>query len=173
MSTVAVTRLIDAPADRVWRVFTDLPARARWLSNVDEVEVVTPGPFAVGTVWRETRTMPGDVPVTEEFTVEQCTEHSRFVVASPGIGADYRMTYTLTPAELGRRRGCTAVMVVLDGAPTAPGGRLLALVFGGLAARTLEGALRQDLDDLAAAAARPDADPASRAPSSGVGPAAA
>jgi hypothetical protein len=44
------------------------------------------------------------------------------------------------------------VTVVQDGAPTATGGRFLALVFGGLAARTVEGALRRDLDDLAAAA---------------------
>jgi hypothetical protein len=44
------------------------------------------------------------------------------------------------------------VTVVQDGAPTEKGGRFLALVFGGLAAMTVEGALRRDLDDLAAAA---------------------
>jgi uncharacterized protein YndB with AHSA1/START domain len=157
MSTVAVTRLIDAPVMRVWRVFTDLPARATWLSTVDAIEVMTPSPFGVGTVWRETRTMPGDVQVTEEFTVLRCDTPTRFVVASPGIGADYRMTYTLTPVEVGRHRGGTAVTVVQEGAPSAPGGRLLVLVFGGLAARTVEGALRQDLTDLAAAAVRPAA----------------
>ncbi|MFC0533509.1 SRPBCC family protein [Phytohabitans kaempferiae] len=157
MSTVAVTRLIDAPAVRVWRVFTDLPARAAWLSTVDAIEVMTPGLFGLGTVWRETRTMPGDVQVTEEFTVLRCDAPSRFVVASPGIGANYRMTYTLTPVEVGRHRGGTAVTVVQEGAPSAPGGRLLALVFGGLAARTVEGALRQDLTDLALAAVRPAA----------------
>ena len=42
--------------------------------------------------------------------------------------------------------------VVQDGGPTAPYGRFLALMFGGLAARTVEGALRRDLADLAAAA---------------------
>jgi uncharacterized protein YndB with AHSA1/START domain len=157
MSTVAVTRLIDAPVVRVWRVFTDLPARATWLSTVDAIEVMTPGPFGAGTVWRETRTMPGDVQVTEEFTVLRCDAPTRFVVASPGIGADYRMTYTLTPVEVGRHRGGTAVTVVQEGAPSAPGGRLLVLVFGGLAARTVEGALRQDLTDLATASVRPAA----------------
>jgi hypothetical protein len=62
------------------------------------------------------------------------------------------MTYTFVPVTEGRHAGATMVTVVQDGTPTAPAARLLALVFGGLAARTVEGALRRDLDDLAAAA---------------------
>ena len=110
------------------------------------------GPFAAGTVWRETRTMADGGEITEEFRVRECAVPERFVVASPGIGADYRMTYTFVPVIEGRHRGGTMVTVVQDGAPTAPAGRFLAFVFGGLAARTVEGALRRDLDDLAAAA---------------------
>jgi uncharacterized protein YndB with AHSA1/START domain len=152
MSTVAVSQLVDAPVDRVWRVFTDLAGRADWLSAVDGVEVVTPGSFGAGTVWRETRTLSGDERVTEEFHVEESDPPRRFVVTSPGIGAEYRMTYTFAPVEVGRHQGGTAVTVVQDGNPNAPTGRLIALVFGGLAAATVEGALRDDLSDLAKAA---------------------
>lgn len=152
MSTVAVTRLVEAPVSEVWRVFTDLRRRCDWLSTVTEVQILTPGPFGAGTVWRETRTMAGGEEVTEEFRVRECVIPERFVVASPGIGADYRMTYTFVPVLEGRHRGGTMVTVVQDGSPTAPAGRFLALVFGGLAARTVEGALRRDLDDLAAVA---------------------
>jgi uncharacterized protein YndB with AHSA1/START domain len=152
MSTVAVTRLIEAPVVEVWRVFTDLPSRREWLSTVTNVAMLTPGPFGAGTVWRETRTMADGTEITEEFRVRECVIPERFVVASPGIGADYRMTYTFVPVIEGRHRGGTMCTVVQDGTPTAPAGRFLALVFGGLAARTLEGALRRDLDDLAAAA---------------------
>ncbi|GAA2551182.1 hypothetical protein GCM10010435_21730 [Winogradskya consettensis] len=152
MSTVAVTRLIEAPVVTVWRVFTDLPRRREWLSTVTRVDMLTQGPFGRGTVWRETRTMADGGEVTEEFRVRECAIPERFVVASPGLGADYRMTYSFTPVIEGRHRGGTMVTVVQDGSPTAPAGRLLALVFGGLAARTVEGALRRDLDDLAAAA---------------------
>ncbi|HEX5598700.1 MAG TPA: SRPBCC family protein [Micromonosporaceae bacterium] len=159
MPTVTVTRLIDAPAARVWRVFTDLPSRIHWLSTVDAVEVLTPGPFGAGTAWRETRMTPDGAPVTEEFRVEGATPQRRFTVASPGIGANYRMTYTFTAVEVGRHRGQTLVTVVQEGAPTGPYGRFLALVFGGLAARAVEGALRQDLIDLAAAATRDCDDP--------------
>jgi hypothetical protein len=152
MSTVAVTQLIEAPVAEVWRVFTDLSGRCARLGTVTRVEVLTPGPFGTGTVWRETRAVGDGAELTEEFRVRECAVPERFVVSSPGIGADYRMTHTFVPVIEGRHRGGTMVTVVQDGTPTAPAGRLLALVFGGLAARTLEGALRRDLDDLAAAA---------------------
>lgn len=156
MSTVAVTRLIEAPIADVWRAFTHLAGRCEWLSAVTRVDLLTPGPFGAGTVWRETRAMPDGAEVAEEFRVIECVTPERFVVASPGIGADYRMTYTFTPVVEGRHRGGTMVTVVQDGHTTAPAGRFLTLVFGGLAARTVEGALRRDLDDLAAAATARD-----------------
>lgn len=152
MSTVAVSRLVDAPVDEVWRVFTDLGGRCGWLSTVTEVQVLTTGAFGAGTVWRETRTMVDGEAVTEEFRVRECSPPEGFAVASPGIGADYRMTYTFTPVDHGRHKGGTMVTVVQDGAPTQRGGRWLALVFGGLAAMTVESALRRDLDALATAA---------------------
>ena len=152
MSTVGVTRLIEAPVGTVWQVFTDLPRRCEWLSTVTEVEVLSTGMFREGTAWRETRTMADGERITEEFHVSECIRPERFMVESPGIGADYRMTYTFAAVPGGRHRGETEVHVVQDGTPTAPAGRFLAFVFGGLAARTVEGALRRDLDDLAAAA---------------------
>ncbi|MCM4077339.1 SRPBCC family protein [Paractinoplanes hotanensis] len=152
MSTVVVTRLIDAPVAAVWQVFTDLSRRREWLTAVTRVEVRSPGPFGAGTVWRETRSMADGGEVTEEFRVRECEVPERFVVTSPGIGADYRMTYSFVPVMSGRHRGGTMVTVKQDGSATAPAGRILGLIFGGLAAETAEGALRRDLDDLAAVA---------------------
>lgn len=152
MSSIAVTRLIEAPVAVVWRVFTDLARRRDWLSAVTRVELLGTGPFGAGTAWRETRRMPDGGEVTEEFHVLECEIPDRFVVTSPGIGADYKMTYSFVPVVAGRHRGGTMVTVVQDGGATAPAGRFLALIFGGLAAGTAEGALRRDLDDLAAVA---------------------
>jgi uncharacterized protein YndB with AHSA1/START domain len=149
MSTVAVTRVIDAPVTQVWRVFTNLAGRCDWLSTVTGVEILTEGAFGEGTIWRESRSMPDGSEVTEEFRVNDCVDNERFVVVSPGIGADYQMTYTFQQVETGRHQGGTSVTVVQEGAPTSPAGRILVIVFGGLAARTVEGALRRDLDDLA------------------------
>ena len=152
MSMVAVTRLIEAPVPAVWRVFTDLQRRRQWLSAVTGVDVLTSGSFGAGTTWRETRRMADGGEITEEFRVLECEVPERFVVTSPGIGAEYRMTYSFVPVVAGRHKGGTMVTLVQDGAPTAPAGRFLALIFGGLAADTAAVALRRDLDDLAAAA---------------------
>jgi hypothetical protein len=152
MSTVAVSRLVEAPVAVVWQVFTDLARRRDRLSTVIDVEVVSPPPFGAGTTWRETRQMAGTGEITEEFQVLECVIPERFVVTSPGIGVEYRMTYSFVPVVAGRHKGGTMVTLVQDGAPTAPAGRFLALIFGGLAADTAAVALRRDLDDLAAAA---------------------
>lgn len=182
MAMVSVTRVVPVPVARVWTVFTDLRARADWLSAVADVEVLTSGGFGTGTAWRETRTMPDGERTTEEFRVLECDAPARLVVASPGSGVDYRITYTFTPIwprpapvrrarrGSGRRRSdqrgsgqrgsgqrgpadATAVTVTLEGTASRAASKLLAFVLGGLAARVVTGTLRQDLTDLAAAAA--------------------
>ncbi|WBB78904.1 SRPBCC family protein [Micromonospora sp. WMMD882] len=153
MSTVSVTDFVDAPAEQVWRLLTELPARADRLTAADAVEVLTPGPFAAGTSWRETRVRPDGGRLTEEYVVGAVEPPHRLVLSSPGIGVDYRITWTLRPARRHGRPG-TAVTVAQEAVPNAPYGRVLALLFGGLAARTVEGALRRDLADLAAAVGR-------------------
>jgi uncharacterized protein YndB with AHSA1/START domain len=198
MSVVAVTGLVRAPVDRVWSVLTDLPARAEWLSTVYSVELLTPGDFGPGTVWREHRMMPDGDRATEEFRVEECAPIEHFVLSSPGTGADHRLTYTLAPIQTAtlspihaarpthsfplrpssivrqptpsfprrppespdwlapgmsaRFTPGTAVSAVLEGTASGAINRLLALVLGGFAASVVEGALRQDLADLAAEA---------------------
>jgi uncharacterized protein YndB with AHSA1/START domain len=151
MSTVAVTEFIEAPAIEVWRLLTNLSVRAGWLSTADTIEVLTDGRFAPGTAWRETRERPGGDLLVEEFVVVEAAPPRRLVLSSPGIGVNYRITWTLRTVER-RRRGCTAVTVQQQAVPTASYGRVLALLFGGLAARAVEGALRRDLADLALAA---------------------
>ncbi|MFC7549787.1 SRPBCC family protein [Plantactinospora sp. GCM10030261] len=154
MSTVAVTRLVVAPIHDVWRVFSDLSGRASLLSTVESVEVLTAQPFGPGTRWREIRTLSGGLQVGEEYVVDQVEAPRLCAVSSPGVGANYRLTFRFSEIKVGRHAGCTSVTAVQEGGPTATYGRLLALMFGGLAARTVEGALRRDLADLATAVER-------------------
>ncbi|MFJ8690560.1 SRPBCC family protein [Micromonospora wenchangensis] len=149
MSTVAVTAVIEASAVDVWELLTDLPVRVDWLCTVSAAELLTQGPFGPGTSWRETRTRPDGGDQAEEFLVLAAEPPHRLVLASPGTGVDYRITWTLRAVHR-RRRDCTAVTVEHRALPTAPSGRVMALLFGGLAARTVEGAIRRDLTALAA-----------------------
>lgn len=144
---VTAGRLIGAPVERVWAVFTDLAARPRWLSTVESVEQLSTGAFGPGTAWRETRLVADRARVVEELRVVAVDPPRSVTLASPGIGADYRMTYTFAPMD-----SRTFVRVVLEGTPQGAASRVLALLLGGLAVRTVEGALRRDLDALAAAA---------------------
>ncbi|MFG1840924.1 SRPBCC family protein [Micromonospora sp. NPDC049175] len=151
MSTVAVTRFIEAHAVDVWCLLTDLPGRAARLTAAGPIEVLTPGPFGPGTAWREERSQPGGGTLTEEFLVVEAVAPHRLVLCSSGAGVDYRITWSLRQVKR-RRRGCTAVTVTHEAAPTAPYGRVVALLLGGLAARAVEVALGRDLADLAVAA---------------------
>jgi uncharacterized protein YndB with AHSA1/START domain len=155
MSTVTVTEFIEAQAVDVWRLLTDLTDRAGWLSAVRGIDVLTPDGFGPGTAWREIRLRPDGGEQPEEFVVVAADAPHRLVLSSPGTGVDYRITWTLRTVER-RRRGCTAVTVEQEALPTAPYGRVLALILGGLAARAVEGALRRDLADLARAVSPAD-----------------
>jgi len=150
---VEVTRVIPAPLDRVWEVFTDLARRPAWLSDVESVEVLTPGPFGAGTRWRETRVGP-DGPAVEELvvtavaTVEDVGRSCTIELADTGTG---QMTYVFVPVEIGSQRGGTAVAVTAEARPHGLTHLLLAFFVGTFAARTAEGALREELDAFAAA----------------------
>ncbi len=153
MSTVRVGQTVRAPVEHVWAIFTDLTARPRWLSTVESVEPLSAGAFGPGTAWRETRLVADGARIVEELRVVACEPHQSITLASPGIGADYRMTYTFRP---GPDPSWTQVRIVLDGTPTGAASRALALLLGGLAVRTVEAALRRDLADLATAATQAD-----------------
>jgi Polyketide cyclase / dehydrase and lipid transport len=142
-----VTRTVQAPARAVWEVFADLPGRGAWVSDVDDVELLTPGPFGPGTRWRETRR----AAVTEELVVAAAEPGRSCTITLAGGDASHRLTYTFTSIELGAHRGWATVSAVYEGRPHGLTNRFLAFFLGGLDARTIEGALRGDLDALAAA----------------------
>ncbi|PWU50188.1 polyketide cyclase [Micromonospora sp. S4605] len=152
MSTVSVTEFIEAHAVDVWRLLADPRLRTARTGAAGTVELLTDGGFGPGAAWRETRRQPDGSALVEEFLVVEAEPPRRLVLNSPGAGVDYQITWTLREVER-RGRGCTEVTVAQEAAPTRPYGRVVALLLGGLAARAVEGALRRDLADLAAAAA--------------------
>lgn len=61
MSDIALSleRAIDASPDAVWRVLTDLEGSEAVLSGVARIERLAGFGYAIGTRWRETRTVMG------------------------------------------------------------------------------------------------------------------
>ncbi|MFG3498781.1 SRPBCC family protein [Streptomyces sp. NPDC047928] len=144
---VVVERRIAASAGRVWEVLTDLEGMPAVLSGVDRVEVLTEGPFAVGTRWRETRRLFGK-QAAEEMRVTVCEPPSRFVVEADSRGAHYVSEWVLAAGG----PGSTTVRMTFTATP--PGGLagLLGRLLGGIGAKAVARTVAKDLADAAAVA---------------------
>jgi uncharacterized membrane protein len=149
MQDVEVRRHVAAPVQRVWDVATDLAGSPQVIRGIDAVEVLTPGPFGVGTRWRETRTMMGR-SVTEEMTVTAVEPQRSYRVEAESRGAHYVSTFTFAPSA----DGGTDVTTTFGGRPTSTVARVLGAVTAPLGRRAVTRALEQDLHDIAAAAER-------------------
>ncbi|WP_225755411.1 SRPBCC family protein [Actinotalea sp. Marseille-Q4924] len=147
MDHIEVARHVAAPPERVWALATDLAGAPRVLSGVERVEVLTPGPFGVGTRWRETRTMFGR-EATEEMAVTAVEPQRSYTVEADGSGAHYVSTFTFAPSA----GGGTDVVLTFGARPTTRVARVLSALTGPLAQRSVAKALRGDLEDLARAA---------------------
>jgi hypothetical protein len=131
----------------VWEVVTDIRRAPEVLSGVVSVELMTDGPYALGTRWRETRRMLGR-ETTEEMWVVANDPGRRTEVAASSSGTDYRTVFTLTPDD-----GATELTVTFSGRTPEPSAvqRLTEKVFGRLGTAVVRKVLEQDLADIAAA----------------------
>ncbi len=149
MQDVEVRRHVAAPVQRVWEVATDLAGSPQVVRGIDAVEVLTPGPFGVGTRWRETRTMMGR-SATEEMSVTAVEPQRSYRVEAASRGAHYVSTFAFAPSP----DGGTDVTTTFGGRPTSTVARVLGAITAPLGRRAVTKALEQDLQDIAAAAER-------------------
>jgi uncharacterized membrane protein len=153
MSSVTVTRVIPGPAGVVWSVFADLADRPSWLSEVESVELLTPGETGPGTRWRETRVDAIGGSVTEDLTITEMEPGRSVTMTLGGEGEASHLTYVFSPIDVGEHAGETAVTATVESRPHGLANLLIAFFVGELAARSAEGHLREELDELAAAVA--------------------
>lgn len=74
---------IDATPQRVWEVFSDVERWPEWTASITSVELLTPGPLAIGS---KARIRQPKLP-TVVWTVTEVVDGSRFVWESraPGV----------------------------------------------------------------------------------------
>lgn len=147
---VRVERRIDAAPAQVWDVITDLHHAEERLSQVTDLRVMTTGPYAVGTRWRETRKMMG-ASDTQEIVVVDNDPERRTVTEARSGNTTYRTVLALEPLEDGR---ATHLSVLFSADTLDPNAlqRMALRVVGPLGQKITERALRTELDDIAAAA---------------------
>lgn len=153
-----LTQHIKAPADKVWAVVSDIPGSAATLSGIDSVQMLTGGPYAEGTRWKETRTMMGRSE-TMELWVAQCeppspgrdggTRGGSTTVKARQGGADYTSRFALAERDGGTDLTLTFGAEVIN--PTRLS-RIMMAVFGPIGMRITRKALAKDLAEIAAKA---------------------
>src|SRR5690606_6088109 len=140
-----LTQPIDAEPAAVWAVLTDIGAAASTLSGIDAVEVLTDGPYAVGTRWRETRSMLG-MRAREVMEVVEAEQPRRSVVVARSGDVLYRTEFRLQPTE----RGTDLTMTFGAAMPERRGlRRHLDAVLGRIGLRAAQKAMENDLQDIA------------------------
>ena len=146
--TIVLEQTSTATVDRVWSVLTDLAGAAEVLSGVQRIEVLSPGPYAVGTTWRETRSMMGKSE-TQEMTVAVVQPPNRTVVTAEAAGVHYTTEFTLR--SIGN--GSLIRMEFSGEQPEASlASKITWAVFGRLGAMITKRVMAADLRDIAAAA---------------------
>lgn len=138
---IGIDALVEAPPEVVFATVADIPAWPRYISSIERIEMLTPGPVAPGLHFREVRTMFGR-QATEEMTVAELTPPLRLVLTAFNHGTAYRAEHLCEPQ--GRQ---TRLRLVFEGRPVTLLARLftpLGLLFAGSVRRHLEA----DLADL-------------------------
>ena len=136
---------IVAPIERVFAGLTDLSAFHQWMPGFESVQTDGSLQLAVGSVFRETRRLFGQL-ATEEFVVAACEAPTRLVLrvdASKNTSAKGMFYYTYLLSVDGE--GCR---LELAGSVDMPG--FFATIFGGLMIGMFKTACQKDLAAFAA-----------------------
>ena len=146
--TTSLTQHINAPADKVWAVISDIPGSAATLSGIEAVQMLSDGPYGEGTRWKETRKMMGRSETVEMWVAQADPPRSTTVKALQG-GADYTTRFTLAD-----RDGGTDLTLTFGAELANPTrwSKLTMAVFGKLGMNMTRKALAKDLADIAAKA---------------------
>src|SRR5688572_7830624 len=128
---------IDVPPERVWDLYADVQGSVDWVPFVQEILSVS-GPAGLGQVYRE-RTRLGGISDIAEWTVIEWDPPRRQVQRSLGKGMDSRLVIAVEPAVSG---SLARQEVILDSRAPGPVGWLHERIFGIVALRGIESALR-------------------------------
>ncbi|MDI3213016.1 SRPBCC family protein [Arthrobacter sp. AL12] len=146
--SISLTQHVNAPADKVWAVISDIPGSAATLSGIDSIQMLSDGPYGEGTRWKETRTMMGRSETVEMWVSQADPPRSTTVKALQG-GADYTSRMTLADRDGGTD------LTMTFGAELQNRSRMHKLamaVFGQLGMGITRKALAKDLAEIAAKA---------------------
>lgn len=144
---ISLVTQVDAAPEAVFEIMADVPRWPQHFTKIQSVEVLTPGPVATGTRFREVRMMFGK-SATEEMTVAEIVPPQRLVLTAHSHGTAYRAEHIVEPSSAG-----STLTFVFEGRPVSLLARLMTPL-GWLFVGHVKKELAADLHDLKRAAER-------------------
>jgi hypothetical protein len=135
---------IDAAPNTVWRVVTDFENADKFISGIKHVDIITPadGAGIVGLKWRETREFMGK-DALETIWVTQASPSQFYATRAESHGSIYHSKITLTPIPSG-----TCLTMDFHCQPISWAARIMWILTGWMAKKSLSNIIIQDLEDI-------------------------
>jgi carbon monoxide dehydrogenase subunit G len=139
---------VNAPADKVWAIITDIENAAQTISGIKRVERLDDADgFVVGTRWRETREMFGR-SATEEMTVSEIVPGRSYTTIADHDKVHYESTLSVEPTGA----ETSQLTMRFDAQTSGFLNKTFGAVIGAIMVRSTRKLMQQDLVDIAAAA---------------------
>ena len=142
MTSITVSTHVSAPIERVFEVYTDLDKAVERIPGIVALEILSEGPFGVGTRWRETRVMFKKKAV-EEMWVTGFDPPKSYTVDAESHGMHYSTLFSFAPDG-----GGTKVSWIFSGTALTLGTRVMSPIFNVLLKGTMKKCMRLDLEAL-------------------------
>ena len=141
MTTVTVSSHIAAPVEHVFGLFTDIANASEYVAGIKKIEMLTPGPFELGTRWRETREVLGRLD-SAEMEVTAYEQNRTYTTTHHKGGVAVETVFTFEPSDGGTN---VSIAFTLETSGLPPG--LLTPISWAIAGKVRD-VLTQDLIDL-------------------------
>ena len=136
MSTITVTRFIEAPKEKVFQTIADIRNFSKTVPDIVNVEFLTDQQYGVGTKFRETRDMNGR-EVSTELEVTELVENAHIRLVSDTMGTVWDSVFTVERREKG-----TELTLIMD----AKAYKLLPKIINPFMKGFMKKALEKDMD---------------------------
>jgi hypothetical protein len=139
---------IVAAPEAVWAVISDIQHAANVISGIKAIEIIeaASGPTINGMKWKETREFMGRDAVEVMWITDACSP-SFYQTRAESHGAIYISRMELAPTQTG-----TCLTMKFNAQPQTFGAKLMWLLTGWMAKKSLSKVIVQDLVDIKAAA---------------------
>ncbi len=135
--------IVAAPA-AVWAVISDIQNAVNVISGIKAIEIIeaAPGPTITGMKWKETREFMGRDAVEVMCITDACST-SFYQTRAESHGAIYISRMQLEPTQTG-----TCLTMTFNAQPQTFGAKLMWLLTGWMAKKSLSKVIVQDLVDI-------------------------